>query len=92
MSDYFNISLDELMRGKQILNVEEQINEKKSIKLQTVSLLQEWSNFLSNLSDNQKKKFTILYVAVMLILCGILCGVFFVIGENIGKVVYILTH
>ena len=92
MSDYFNISLDELMRGKQILNVEEQINEKKSIKLQTVSLLQEWSNFLSNLSDNQKKKFTILYVAVMLILCGILCGVFFVIGENIGKVVSILTH
>lgn len=92
MSDYFNISLDELMRGKQVLNVEEQIDEKKSIKLQTVSLLQEWNNFLSNLSDNQKKKLTILYVVLILILCGILCGVFFLIGENIGKVAYSLTH
>lgn len=92
MSDYFKISLDELMRGKHISETETQVKGKNNIKLKTGSLLQEWSSFLSNLSDSQKIKFTLLYIVVLLILCGILCGVFYVLGKNIGEAVYYITH
>ena len=92
MSDYFKVSLDELMRGKQTSETEKQINGRNNIKLKTGSLLQEWSSFLSNLSDSQKIKLTLLYIVVLLIMCGILCGVFYVLGKNIGEAVYYITH
>ena len=58
MSDYFKVSLDELMRGETNQAVEERTKEVSSLELKTRGLLQEWSNFLSNLSDSQKVKLT----------------------------------
>jgi len=46
----------------------------------------------ANLSDSQKVKFTMLYIVVMLILCGTLCGVTYVVGKSMGEAVYYLLH
>lgn len=92
MSDYFKVSLDELMRGEVNQTVEEQTKEVSSLELRTRGLLQEWSNFLSNLSDSQKVKLTFLYIAVMLIIFGILIVVFYVLGKYVGEAIYFLTN
>ena len=92
MSDYFKVSLDELMRGEVNQTKGEQTKEVSSLELKTRGLLQEWTNFLSNLSDSQKVKLTFLYIAVMLILFCILLVVFYVLGKYVGEAIYFLTN
>ena len=92
MSDYFKVSLDELMRGETNQAIEEQTKEVSSLELKTRGLLQEWSDFLSNLSDSQKVKLTFLYIAVMLIIFCILIMVFYVLGKYVGEAMYFLTN
>ena len=92
MSDYFKVSLDELMRGEANQESEEQINGPASLELKTRGLLQELRSFLSNLSDGQKVKLTFLYILVMLILFGILLVVFYVMGKYVGEALYYLIY
>ena len=92
MSDYFQVSLDELMRGVTDRKDDGVTIRKESLQLKTRGLLQELSNFFSNLSDGQKVKLTFLYFIVMLSLFGILLVVFYVMGKYIGEAVYFLTH
>ena len=92
MSDYFKVSLDKLMRGEVNQGGEEQTKEVSGLELKTRGLLQEWSNFLSNLSDSQKVKLTFLYIAVMLIIFCILIVAFYVLGKCVGEALYFLTN
>ena len=80
------------MRGETNQAIEEQTKEVSSLELKTRGLLQEWSDFLSNLSDSQKVKLTFLYIAVMLIIFCILIMVFYVLGKYVGEVMYFLTN
>lgn len=50
MSDYFDVSLDYLMRGIDKENKDEKVTE----KYKTKNILLVWNDFLSNLSKKQK--------------------------------------
>lgn len=82
MSDFFNVSLDYLMRG-----VEETEREQHEISYKSRHFGDIWSSFVSNLSSKQCK---LLYT--LLVLCGIaivfsfLYGCGYVIGQTVGHI------
>lgn len=85
MSDYFGVSLDYLMRGSDSENEEEVV-----IKYKAKNMLMIWNNFLSNLSDKQRKFMMVLYVLLICVMIAIvvafLYGVGWAIGQLIGNV------
>lgn len=85
MSDYFQISLDYLMRGMDEPSKEER--KKETFKPQTIRYA--WNSFLSNLSENQIKLFYVMLVMVCFFL--ILFG-FYGVGYVIGKAAYYMQH
>jgi transcriptional regulator with XRE-family HTH domain len=87
MSDYFDVSLDYLMRG-----VEDEEHEKdNSVTFKSEALLAVWKNFVSNLSAKQRKKMMLLYVVVVCagiaVIYAFMFGAGYVTGELIQNLI-----
>lgn len=90
LSDYFQVSLDYLMRGVE----RKELSEKKreSLEYHTDTLMNSLQIFLTNLNDKQKKKLQVLYVLIILVLVGILYLISYELEENFGRFLYNITH
>ena len=88
MSDYFDVSLDYLMRG---IKKEENI-ENVAEKYKTKNMLLVWNDFLSNLSKKQKTLFTALYILIICALVSVIVSVIYLGGYEIGKFIAYLTE
>lgn len=87
MSDYFDVSLDYLMRG-----IEKEDNEEIVLeKYKTKNILLVWNNFLSNLSKKQKILFMLLYILIICALVALIISVIYFGGYEIGKFIGYLT-
>lgn len=96
MSDYFDVSLDYLMRGIKKENNEEKVtaddaDKNSNDKYKTKNILLVWNNFLSNLSPNQKTLFMLLYVLIICSLVALIVSVIYLGGYEIGKFIRYLT-
>ena len=96
MSDYFDVSLDYLMRGIEKENNEEKVTaddtgENPNDKYKTKNILLVWNNFLSNLSPNQKTLFMLLYILIICALVALIVSVIYLGGYEIGKFIGYLT-
>lgn len=96
MSDYFDVSLDYLMRGIKKENNEEKVtaddaDKNSNDKYKTKNILLVWNNFLSNLSPNQKTLFMLLYVLIICSLVALIVSVIYLGGYEIGKFIGYLT-
>lgn len=86
MSDYFDVSLDYLMRG-----VENKESEKEAtLTYKSKNLLAVWNNFISNLSAKQRKKMMFLYVLVVctcvVMIFAFMYGAGYVVGQFIQNI------
>ena len=88
MSDYFNVSLDYLIRGLEKEGSDENDHE----KYKTKNMISVWNNFLSNLSKKQKKLFMILYILIVCTLVAIVISIIYLGGYEIVKFVGYLTE
>lgn len=88
MSDYFDVSLDYLMRG---IKIEENV-ENVAEKYKTKNMLLVWNDFLSNLSKKQKTLFTALYILIICALVAVIVSVIYLGGYEIGKFIGYLTE
>ena len=88
MSDYFEVSLDYLMRG---IKIEENV-ENVAQKYKTKNMLLVWNDFLSNLSKKQKTLFTALYILIICALVSVIVSVIYLGGYEIGKFIAYLTE
>lgn len=87
MSDYFDVSLDYLMRG-----IEKEDNDEKTLeKYKTKNILLVWNDFLSNLSKKQKTLFMLLYILIICALVALIISVIYLGGYEIGKFIGYLT-
>lgn len=87
MSDYFDVSLDYLMRG-----IEKEDNDEKTLeKYKTKNILLVWNDFLSNLSKKQKILFMLLYILIICALVALIISVIYLGGYEIGKFIGYLT-
>lgn len=96
MSDYFDVSLDYLMRGIKKENNEEKVtaddaDKNSNDKYKTKNILLVWNNFLSNLSPNQKTLFMLLYILIICSLVALIVSVIYLSGYEIGKFIGYLT-
>ena len=96
MSDYFDVSLDYLMRGIKKENNEEKVtagdaDKNSNDKYKTKNILLVWNNFLSNLSPKQKTLFMLLYVLIICSLVALIVSVIYLGGYEIGKFIGYLT-
>ena len=96
MSDYFDVSLDYLMRGIKKENNEEKVtaddaDKNSNDKYKTKNILLVWNNFLSNLSPNQKTLFMLLYILIICALVALIVSVIYLGGYEIGKFIGYLT-
>lgn len=84
MSDYFNVSLDYLMRGTK--SNENAHDETKDY--QPKSFLMVWNSFVSNLSSKQRKLLMVLYVLLICVCIAIIFsfiyGATYAIGKALG--------
>ena len=86
MSEYFDVSLDYLMRG-----VEDSENNEKTIaSYKAQNMLMFWNSFISNLSDKQRKLLMVLYVLLICVfvatIVSFLYGAGYAIGQLIGNI------
>ena len=88
ISDYFDVSLDYLMRG---IKKEENV-ENVAEKYKTKNMLLVWNDFLFNLSKKQKTLFTALYILIICSLVAVIVGVIYLGGYEIGKFIGYLTE
>ncbi|WP_158579423.1 helix-turn-helix domain-containing protein [Coprococcus sp. TF11-13] len=96
MSDYFDVSLDYLMRGIKKENNEEKVtaddaDKNSNDKYKTKNILLVWNNFLSNLSPNQKTLFMLLYILIICSLVALIVSVIYLGGYELGKFIGYLT-
>lgn len=87
LSDYFQVSLDYLMRGTEAPEQSEQPEQFKSEK----SLLI-WQTFLSNLNPKQKQLFLLIPVLAVLVLILASMLLCYQIGLGVGRFIYYLSH
>lgn len=87
MSDYFDVSLDQLMRG---VEVDADKKEEQVIHYTAKNMLMVWNSFVSNLTDKQRKLMMILYFLVactmVAILVAFIYGAGYAIGQLIGNI------
>lgn len=87
LSDYFQVSLDYLMRGTEAPEQSEQPEQFKSEK----SLLI-WQTFLSNLNPKQKQLFLLIPVLAVLVLILASMLLCYQLGLGVGRFIYYLSH
>lgn len=88
MSDYFDVSLDYLMRGIDREDNDEKVTE----KYKTKNILSVWNDFSSNLSKKQKTLFMLLYILIICALISLIISVIYFGGYEIGKFIGYLTE
>ncbi len=82
MSDFFNVSLDYLMRG-----IEEAEPVHDEITYKSRNFWEVWNSFVSNLSSKQLKLLYVLLVWVgIAIVATFLYGCGYVIGQTVGHI------
>lgn len=81
MSEYFDVSLDYLMRGTE----ENENREDVTISYKAKNMLLVWNNFVSNLSSKQRKWLIVLYVLLICICVVIVVSFLYGTGYAIGK-------
>ena len=91
MSDFFQVSLDYLMRG---VEAEEQKNSKADEKMEykAKSLIMIWNTFITNLTGMQKVMFIGFYILLSVFLICMIVAFFYGMGNVIGHVMYEITH
>lgn len=88
MSDYFDVSLDYLMRG-----LEDEESEKEDVvTYKSKNLLAVWNNFVSNLSQKQRKMMMFLYVVVVCACIAVIYAFLYGAGYVIGEFIQNLTN
>jgi transcriptional regulator with XRE-family HTH domain len=87
MSEYFDVSLDYLMRGAASADTEE-----TTIKYKSQKMLMIWNTFVSNLSGEQRKLLIALYVLLICVCIAILVWFIYGVGYVAGKTFYYLMH
>lgn len=89
MSDYFNVSLDYLMRGTE---PDKKTQEPPTTPYKAKNLSKIWNSFVSNLSSKQRKLITLLYFLVVCVCIAIISSFLYGTGYAIGKALaYILN-
>lgn len=83
MSEYFDVSLDYLMKGTE----NEKVAEDRVVGYKAKSMLMIWNDFVSNLSDKQKKLLMVLYVLVICVCVAIVVGFIYGVGYAIGQLI-----
>lgn len=86
MSDYFDVSLDYLMRGAEIPSND----AAQPLRYKAKDMLSVWNNFVSNLSNKQRKLLMILYILLICVCVAIVVsfiyGTGYVLGQFIGNI------
>lgn len=86
MSEYFDVSLDYLMRGTEI----EEKNKEATVSYKAKNMVMIWNSFISNLSDKQRKLLMVLYIlsicVCIAIIASFMYGAGYVIGQFIGNI------
>ena len=86
MSEYFEVSLDYLMRGTD----SDESNNDLAVGYKAQNMLKVWNNFISNLSDKQRKLMMLLYILLICVCVAIVVtfiyGVGYAIGQFIGHI------
>lgn len=83
LSDYFDVSLDYLMRD---LDKEEQ-SEKSDYHSMTVR--ESITYFITNLTPKQQSMLYLVIIVALILVCMQLCYLF---GYDVGKLIYHVTH
>ena len=83
MSDYFQVSLDYLMRGTE--KEEHLTNGNSVVNYQVKSMLMLWNDFVSNLSEWQRKRLMLLYVLLVCVIAHFVYGGGYAIGQFLGN-------
>lgn len=81
MSDYFEVSLDYLMRGVE----EHEPMPETTSSYKAENLLTIWNTFISNLTGPQKNLMLILYALITLACIGIITSCIYGAGYAVGK-------
>ena len=81
MSDYFEVSLDYLMRD----TAGDESNKDVTISYKAHNMLMFWNSFISNLSDKQRKLMIVLYVLVICVFVAIIVSFLYGAGYAIGQ-------
>lgn len=83
MSEYFDVSLDYLMRGTD----SDESNNDLTVGYKAQNMLRVWNNFISNLSDKQRKLMMLLYICVCIaIVVTFIYGAGYAIGQFFGHI------
>ena len=86
MSEYFEVSLDYLMRGTD----SDESNNDLAVGYKAQNMLKVWNNFISNLSDKQRKLMMLLYILLICVCIAIVVtfiyGAGYAIGQFIGHI------
>ncbi len=88
MSDYFDVSLDYLMRGL----ADEESKKEDVVIYKSKNLLAVWNNFVSNLSAKQRKMMLFLYVVVVCACIALIYAFLFGAGYAIGQFIQNITN
>lgn len=83
MSEYFDVSLDYLMRGAE--NVENKENAITRYKAKSLFMI--WNSFVSNLSDKQRKLLMVLYILLICVFGAIVITFLYGVGYAIGQLI-----
>lgn len=81
MSEFFDVSLDYLMRGTEYDKNEEDV----TVSYKAKNMLLVWHSFVSNLSDKQRKWLMVLYVLLICVCVAIIVSFIYGFGYAIGQ-------
>lgn len=81
MSEYFDVSLDYLMRGLE----GDKSNEDIVVSYKAKNMIMIWNSFISNLSDKQRKLMMVLYILLICVCVAIVVGFIYGVGYAIGQ-------
>ena len=88
MSDYFDVSLDYLMRGLE----DEKSEDESAVTYKSKNLLAVWNNFVSNLSLKQRKMMMFLYVVVVCACVALIYAFLYGAGYAVGEFIRNITN
>lgn len=81
MSEFFDVSLDYLMRGTEYDKNKEDV----TVSYKAKNMLLVWHSFVSNLSDKQRKWLMVLYVLLICVCVAIIVSFIYGFGYAIGQ-------
>lgn len=83
MSEYFDVSLDYLMRGTE----GGESNEEVAVSYKAKNMVMVWNSFVSNLSDKQRKMLMALYILLICVFVAIVVSSIYGVGYAIGQLI-----